>query len=254
MVRREIAPTSQALQVAFSRLFREPMLSESTSFGSRWGIYEMSSNDAGEHAPANSGNLCQCALPLLGLESYNQEAPGRYGYVCLQPSLRIRLEAVNPLTAPRPSRSLLPTTYSWAKASRICFSCSSGRLVEMISKSYAFSSSTTLSTAVAPLVSANSADVTSVTFSRTCLMKSSSMPTSDIAPDIPPIAAPRKGTKKIIPIRNPQNAPQPALPPCSSRVLGFLLPWGQLTTAASSSVINSRSCMPCRATMTRSAP
>src|SRR5215211_9489743 len=44
MVRREIAPTSQALQVAFSRLFREPMLSESTSFGSRWGIYEMSSS------------------------------------------------------------------------------------------------------------------------------------------------------------------------------------------------------------------
>src|SRR5215211_2906751 len=45
MVRREIAPTSQALQVAFSRLFREPMLSESTSFGSRWGIYEMSSSE-----------------------------------------------------------------------------------------------------------------------------------------------------------------------------------------------------------------
>src|SRR5215216_303938 len=45
MVRREIAPTSQALQVAFSRLFRVPMLSESTSFGSRWGIYEMSSRD-----------------------------------------------------------------------------------------------------------------------------------------------------------------------------------------------------------------
>src|SRR5215211_516966 len=44
MVRREIAPTSQALQVAFSRLFREPMLSESTSFGSRWGIYEMGSS------------------------------------------------------------------------------------------------------------------------------------------------------------------------------------------------------------------
>src|SRR5215211_1297366 len=44
MVRREIAPTSQALRVAFSRLFREPMLSESTSFGSRWGIYEMSSS------------------------------------------------------------------------------------------------------------------------------------------------------------------------------------------------------------------
>src|SRR5215211_294194 len=47
MVRREIAPTSQALQVAFSRLFREPMLSESTSFGSRWGIYEMSSSEIG---------------------------------------------------------------------------------------------------------------------------------------------------------------------------------------------------------------
>src|SRR5215211_9137079 len=119
-------------------------------------------DDAGEHASANSGHLCRCALPLLGLESYNQEVPGRYGYVCLQPSLPIRLEAVNPLTAPRPSRSLLPTTYSWAKASRSLCSCSSGRLVEMISKSYAFSSSTTLSTAVAPLVSANSADVTSV--------------------------------------------------------------------------------------------
>src|SRR5215211_2192725 len=49
MVRREIAPTSQALQVAISRLFREPMLSESTSFGSRWGIYEMSSSQKGEH-------------------------------------------------------------------------------------------------------------------------------------------------------------------------------------------------------------
>src|SRR5215212_10289914 len=47
MVRREIAPTSQALQVAYSRLFREPMLSESTSFGSRWGIYEMGSSQHG---------------------------------------------------------------------------------------------------------------------------------------------------------------------------------------------------------------
>src|SRR5215211_9523776 len=52
MVRREIAPTSQALQVAFFRLFREPMLSESTSFGSRWGIYEMNSrhHDRGRSA------------------------------------------------------------------------------------------------------------------------------------------------------------------------------------------------------------
>src|SRR5215211_6330536 len=55
MVRREIAPTSQALQVAFSRLFREPMLSESTSFGSRWGIYEMSStNPASDQSPSYS--------------------------------------------------------------------------------------------------------------------------------------------------------------------------------------------------------
>jgi hypothetical protein len=57
--------------------------------------------------------------------------------------------------------------YSWAKASRNLFSCSSGRLVEMISKSYCFSSSITLSGAVAPLVKANSAEVPSVTFSRT---------------------------------------------------------------------------------------
>src|SRR5215208_8510368 len=35
--------------------------------------------------------------------------------------------------------------YSWAKASRSCRSCSSGRLVEMISKSYCLSSSITLS-------------------------------------------------------------------------------------------------------------
>src|SRR5215218_7191290 len=218
-------------------------------------------DDAGEHAPANSGNLCQCALPLVGLESYNQEAPGRYGYVRLRQSLPIRPGAVNPLTAPRPSRSLLPTTYSWAKASRSCFSCSSGRLVEMISKSYCFSSSTTLSTAVAPLVSANRAEVPSVTFSRTCLIKSSSIPTSARAPVIPPmpapIAAPRKGTKKISPNRKPQKAPQPAPAPavlCSWRVVGFLLPCGQLTTAASSRVISCRSCMPCRATRTRSAP
>jgi hypothetical protein len=46
MVRREIAATSQALKVAFSRLFQEPMLSESTSLGSSWGIYEMSSSGA----------------------------------------------------------------------------------------------------------------------------------------------------------------------------------------------------------------
>src|SRR5215207_8883032 len=151
--------------------------------------------------------------------------------------------------------ALMPLVYySWAKASRSWFSCSSGRLVEMTSKSYCLSSSTTLSTAVAPLVSANRAEVPSVTFSRTCLIKSSSIPTSDNEPDIAPTAAPRKGTKKIIPIRNPQNAPQPAPPPCSWRVLGFLLPCGQLTTAASSRVIICRSCRPSRAMSTLSAP
>src|ERR687898_176770 len=152
------------------------------------------------------------------------------------------------------SKAILLLYYSWAKASRSCFSCSSGRLVEMISKLYCLSSSMTLSGAVAPLVKANRAEVPGVTFSRTCLMKSSSIPTSAIEPVSAPIAAPRKGTKKISPIRKPQNAPQPARPPCNSRDLGFLLPWGQLTTAASSSVINCRSCMPCRAIRTRSAP
>src|SRR5829696_1252671 len=218
-------------------------------------------DDAGEHASANSGYLCQCALPLIRLESYNQEAPHRYGYVRLRGSSLIRLGAANPLTAPRPSRSLLPTTYSWAKASRNFCSCSSGRLVEMISKSYAFNSSTTLSGAVAPLVSANRAEVPSVTFSRTCLMKSSSIPTSVIepvsAPMLAPIAAPRNGTKKISPNRKPQKAPLIAPTPamlCRSRVLGFLLPWGQLTTAASWRVIICRSWRPCRAISTLSAP
>jgi hypothetical protein len=65
------------------------------------------------------------------------------------------------------SISLVYSYYSWAKASRNLCSCSSGRLVEMISKSYCLSSSITLSGAVAPLVRANSADVPSVTFSRT---------------------------------------------------------------------------------------
>jgi hypothetical protein len=68
--------------------------------------------------------------------------------------------------------------YFWAKAPRSLFSCSSGRFVEMISKSYCLSSSITLSGAVAPLVKANKAEVPSVTFSLTCLMKSSSIPTS----------------------------------------------------------------------------
>ena len=47
--------------------------------------------------------------------------------------------------------SLVYSYYSWAKASRSLFSCSSGKFVEMISKSYCLSSSITLSGAVAPL-------------------------------------------------------------------------------------------------------
>src|ERR671911_2705021 len=159
------------------------------------------------------------------------------------------------------SASISLLYYSWAKASRSWFSCSSGRLVEMISKSYCLSSSITLSGAVAPLVSANSAEVPGVTFSRTCLMKSSSMPTSandPVSPPMPaPIAAPRNGTKKINPNRKPQKAPQvapaPAVP-CSWWVLGFLSPSGHLTTAASCRVIICRSCRPCRAMSTLSAP
>src|ERR671912_2446342 len=150
--------------------------------------------------------------------------------------------------------------YSWAKASRSFCSCSSGRLVEMISKSYCLSSSTTLST-VAPLVSANSAEVPGITFSRTCLMKSSLIPTSAIEPVSPPmpapIAAPRNGTKKISPNKKPQKAPQVAPPPavlCSWWVLGFLSPAGHLTTAASWRVIICRSCRPSRAMSTLSAP
>ena len=123
------------------------------------------------------------------------------------------------------------------------------------------SSSTTLSGAVAPLVRAKRAEVPSVTLSRTSFMKSSLIPTSANDPERPPmlapIAAPRKGTKKISPNRKPQKAPLIAPMPavlCSWWVLGFLLPWGQLTTAASSRVIIARSCMPCRASSTRSAP
>src|SRR5215213_3704108 len=146
------------------------------------------------------------------------------------------------------------------KASRSLCSCSAERLVEMISNSYCLSSSITRSS-VAPLVSANSADVPGVTFSRTCLMKSSSMPTSarepPSAPMPAPIAMPRRGTKKISPKSMPHNAPMaapaPAMPE-SWRVWGFLRSTGQLTTAASCRVISCRSCMPCKASSTRSAP
>src|SRR5918995_3374334 len=130
----------------------------------------------------------------------------------------------------------------------------------MISKSNCLSSSITLSS-VAPLVSANSADVPGVTFSRTVLMKSSSIPTSAREPLSAPIAAPMaipsSGIKKISPNRNPQNAPPSAPAPpmlASWRVWGFLRSSGQLTTAASSRVISWRSCMPCKASSTRSAP
>src|SRR5215211_4543070 len=130
----------------------------------------------------------------------------------------------------------------------------------MISKSNCLSSSITRSS-VAPLVSANSADVPGVTFSRTVLMKSSSIPTSTREPLSPPIAAPMaipsSGIKKIRPNRKPQNAPPTApAPPVLDiwRVWGFLRSAGQVTTAASCRVISCLSCMPCKASSTRSAP
>src|SRR5215211_5308993 len=61
MVGREIAPTSQVLQVVFSRLFREPMLSESMSFRSTWGIYEMSSSSLCSSCLIRS-HICRYAL------------------------------------------------------------------------------------------------------------------------------------------------------------------------------------------------
>src|SRR5215218_5050410 len=146
------------------------------------------------------------------------------------------------------------------KASRSFCSCSSGRLVEMISNSNCLSSSITRSS-VAPLVSANSADVPGVTFSRTLLMKAPSIPTSAreplSAPMPAPTAIPSSGKKKITPNNNPQNAPKAAPAPVvleSWRVWGFLRSSGQLTTAASFRVISWRSCMPCKVSSTRSAP
>ena len=68
-----------------------------------------------------------------------------------------------------------PADYSWPKASRSFCSCSLDRLVAMISNSASFIASTTLSM-TASLVIRKSADVPSVTWLRTRLMKSSSMP------------------------------------------------------------------------------
>src|ERR687898_2523878 len=72
-----------------------------------------------------------------------------------------------------------------------------------------------------------------------------------------PTAMPRRGTKKSRPNRKPQNAPQVAAAPVVADiwwVFGFLFPWGQLTTAASSRLIICRSWRPCRAMSTLSAP
>ena len=89
-------------------------------------------------------------------------------------------------------------------------------------------------------VMTKSAEVPGVTFSRTSLMKPSSMPmwVSDpaSAPVAAPTARPSSGTKKIRPNRKPQKAPPSAPAPVRSlrcRVFGFFLPSGQLTMAAS---------------------
>src|SRR5215203_2609600 len=131
----------------------------------------------------------------------------------------------------------------------------------MISKANCWvNSATTSSRSAAPLVSANSAEVPSVTSSPTRLMNSASIPSFSREVDreaaVPaPIAAPRKGMKKISPNKKPQKAPPSAISPMrwSCGILGFLLPSGQLTTAASSRVIIFRSCMPCRAISVRAA-
>src|SRR5215212_4727487 len=169
----------------------------------------------GERATIALGFLCQGRHLLLGSDNCNREAPDRHGWYPFAMGLIYPPWSGQP--ADRSKVISLPTPYYVAKASRSCFSCSSGRLVEMISKSYCLSSSMILSGAVAPLVKANSAEDPSVTFSLICFMKSSLIPTSAIDPvsaPIPaPIAAPRKGTKKISPNRKPQKAPPSAPAP-----------------------------------------
>ena len=66
-------------------------------------------------------------------------------------------------------------SYSSLRAARNASSCSLLRFVEMISNFWPLTTSASLSI-TAPLVSRNSAEVPSVTFSRVCLMKLSSMP------------------------------------------------------------------------------
>src|SRR5918995_4793339 len=116
------------------------------------------------------GRTCQTLLLLLVMGSLLPLAQPLGGDSLLlildafASVLRPTLFAAERLSVSDRSAAMSLLYYSCAKASRSCCSCSSGRLVEMISKSYAFSSSTTLSGAVAPLVSAKSAEVPSVTF------------------------------------------------------------------------------------------
>src|SRR5215217_1281182 len=118
----------------------------------------------------------------------------------------------------------------------------------MISKSNPLTSSATLST-TAPLDSKKSADVPSVTFSRTSFTKSSSMPMSAKAPLMPPHQGadrhPEDGDEEDQPEEQPPEGavqdPKPARL-LSWRVLGLLFPWGQETIAASTIWISSCFC------------
>jgi len=116
------------------------------------------------------------------------------------------------------------------------------------SASFAGKASRTLSI-VASDVSTKSAEVPGVIFSRTSFTKPSSMPmwVSDpaSAPVAAPTANPSSGTKKMRPKRKPQNAPPRAPAPVRllrCRVLGFFLPSGQVTMAASWTLIVSSDC------------
>ena len=121
------------------------------------------------------------------------------------------------------------------KACRRAASSSSERFVWISSGCCGPRSASRTLSRTAPEVIRNSAEVPGVTWSRTFLMKSSSMPTSVSEPVSAPVAAPTaspsSGTKKISPNRRPQKAPPRAPAPVrlfSSFVFGFFLSGGQL--------------------------
>ena len=130
----------------------------------------------------------------------------------------------------------------------------------MSSASVPFSAARTLSSTASEVMT-KSAEVPGVTFSRTSLMKPSSMPTSVSAPVRAPVAAPMaapsSGTRKMSPNSSPQKAPPSAPAPArlwSCRVLGFPRSAGQVTMAASWMLTSSSPCSRSRVASVRSAP